>query len=61
VRIKKAVEWIEKTKLSISSIIEKVGFDNLSYFYKLFKKKYGVTPKEYQIDISLKNQRTSSK
>lgn len=26
-----------------------VGFDNLSYFNKLFKRKYNLTPKEFRI------------
>lgn len=31
---------------SILSIAQQSGFDNLSYFNRLFKRKYGVTPKE---------------
>ena len=33
---------------TILSIAEEVGFDNLSYFNRAFKKKYGVTPREYR-------------
>ena len=33
---------------TILSISEEVGFDNLSYFNRAFKKKYGVTPREYR-------------
>ncbi|MDO5518713.1 MAG: AraC family transcriptional regulator [Clostridium sp.] len=25
-----------------------VGYENLTYFYKIFKGKYGYTPKEYR-------------
>lgn len=34
------------TSLSILEIAQKSGFDNLSYFNRLFKKKYGVTPRQ---------------
>lgn len=47
VRLAKAVEWMENSKLSISEIILKVGIENESYFYKIFKIKYGATPREY--------------
>ena len=33
---------------NILSIAEEVGFDNLSYFNRAFKKKYGVTPRDYR-------------
>lgn len=33
---------------TILSIAVEVGFDNLSYFNRAFKKKYGVTPREYR-------------
>ncbi|HCK3395609.1 TPA: AraC family transcriptional regulator, partial [Clostridioides difficile] len=32
-------------------IIENVGYENLTYFYKIFKNKYGITPKEYKKNI----------
>ncbi|MEK8128273.1 AraC family transcriptional regulator [Paenibacillus filicis] len=47
VRLNKAVEWMENSKLSIQEIIRKVGIENESYFYKLFKAKFGTTPREY--------------
>ena len=34
------------TQAPISSISEQVGIDNPSYFYRLFKKIYGCTPKK---------------
>lgn len=54
VRLNKAVEWLENSKLSIHEIIPKIGIDNESYFYKLFKMKYGVTPREYTLNINSK-------
>ncbi|MBP1965313.1 AraC family transcriptional regulator [Paenibacillus aceris] len=47
VRLEKARELLEQSNFTTVQIIEKIGMENESYFYKLFKKKYGVTPKEY--------------
>lgn len=47
IRLSKAVEWMENSKLSIGEIILKVGIENESYFYKIFKAKYGATPREH--------------
>ncbi|MFC4778198.1 helix-turn-helix domain-containing protein [Paenibacillus sp. GCM10023252] len=48
-RLEAAVELLEKEERSTKEIIVRVGFGNESYFYKVFKKAYGVTPKEYQL------------
>ncbi|MGP4041220.1 AraC family transcriptional regulator [Gracilibacillus sp. D59] len=34
--------------LSMQAIAEEVGYENISYFYRLFKQKYGNTPKAYK-------------
>lgn len=47
-RMKKATALLRDTQAPISSISEQVGIDNLSYFYRLFKKIYGCTPKEFR-------------
>jgi len=47
VRLAKAVEWMGNSKLSIQDIMRRVGIENESYFYKLFKANFGMTPREY--------------
>ena len=47
VRLNKAAEMLEQTSLNIDEILIRVGIDNKSYFYRIFKKKFGLTPKEY--------------
>lgn len=47
-RMDKAEQLLAETELSISDIILAVGYDNTSYFYRIFRKKYGVSPKEYR-------------
>lgn len=45
-RLVKAKELLVNTDLPIASIVDEVGYDNISYFYRIFKNKYGETPKE---------------
>jgi AraC-like DNA-binding protein/mannose-6-phosphate isomerase-like protein (cupin superfamily) len=45
-RLGKAKEMLEGTDLPIASIVEQVGYDNISYFYRIFKEKFSQTPKE---------------
>ncbi|MEH7155827.1 helix-turn-helix domain-containing protein [Neobacillus drentensis] len=47
-RLVKAKELLEGTDMAIASIVEQVGYDNISYFYRIFKGKYGLTPKEFR-------------
>ena len=46
-----AKELLEKREMSISMISAKVGYNNYSYFTRIFKKCCGVTPSEYQRKI----------
>lgn len=45
-RITQAKKLLEKGA-AIKEAAEKVGYNNLNYFYKIFKKQIGMTPKEY--------------
>ncbi|WP_163539275.1 AraC family transcriptional regulator [Gracilibacillus sp. YIM 98692] len=36
------------TDLSMQAIAESVGYENISYFYRIFKSKFGMTPKAFQ-------------
>ena len=47
-RIEKAKEYLEKTDDPVNTVAIKVGYDNFSYFSKVFKDMVGVTPKEYR-------------
>ena len=46
-----ARELIQAGQMSISRVSYECGYDNYSYFTKLFKKKYGVTPREYSQSV----------
>ncbi len=47
-RLAAASYYIKETNDSISKIAESCGFENLSYFIRIFKKKYGVSPREFR-------------
>ena len=47
-RIEKAKAMLKMTDLSIAEICYKVGFDNPSYFIKMFKNFEGITPLSYR-------------
>lgn len=48
VRIKQSLFLLENTNQTIHSISGNVGFKDLSFFNKLFKKEIGKTPREYR-------------
>lgn len=47
VRLKKAVQLLETESFNVSEIAYKVGFNDPSYFSRIFKKQYGKTPSDY--------------
>ena len=47
-KIEYAKQLLENTGLTVGIIASKVGYDNFSYFSKLFKKKEGMTPQDYR-------------
>lgn len=47
VRIRKAIELMEKADRTVSEIAGMIGYENASYFSATFKKETGITPKHY--------------
>lgn len=47
-RIERAKILLAETKISISTIAQQVGYDNLSYFSSIFHDKVGMQPGEYR-------------
>lgn len=47
-RMNQAAYLLSNSRLAVADIIESVGYDNSSYFYRKFKERYGVSPKEYR-------------
>lgn len=50
-RMQKLDGYMRNTKLSLSTIIEKVGLEKNNYFYTRFKKHFGVSLSEYKLQL----------
>ena len=51
-RLEKAVELFEQGNTSILEVSLATGFHNLSYFHKIFKRKFHMTPREFLKKLS---------
>ena len=47
-RMQQAVYLLVNSSLPVTDIIESVGYDNTSYFYRIFRERYKMSPKEYR-------------
>ncbi len=47
-RLSEAMQLLRETKLSVNEISDKVGFYDISYFCRTFKKNFSLTPLEYR-------------
>lgn len=54
-RFENAVKLLQQTDLSIEEISLGVGYENQSYFFRQFKKRYGMTPRRYRIEKGQKS------
>lgn len=48
VRMKKAKEYLKNNRLKIYEISEKIGYKDVKYFIRVFKKTYGMSPDEFR-------------
>lgn len=49
-RLNQASFLLQNTRMSVADISVAVGYDNTSYFHRIFRKYYGMSPKEYRKD-----------
>lgn len=47
-RLNQAGFLLMNTRIPVSEISVAVGYDNTSYFHRIFKERYGMSPKEYR-------------
>ena len=47
-RMETAARLLRRSDLNIQQIIAQVGYENTSYFYRLFHERYGLSPREYR-------------
>lgn len=55
-RLKKAAALMCDTDLAITDIIAAVGYENSSYFHRVFKAQYHMTPRAFRMENSKKGQ-----
>lgn len=48
IRITKATNLLLSTSLPIATMASRVGYADMKYFYEIFKRQYGLTPKQYR-------------
>lgn len=47
-KLQQAAYLLTQTPLSIEMVMDAIGYNNSSYFYRRFREKYGCSPKEYR-------------
>lgn len=53
-RLSQAAFLLKTTRLSVEDVATAVGYDNKSYFHRIFTEKYQLTPKKYRSLTALK-------
>lgn len=48
-RMSQAAYLLTTTSMSVMDVGMSVGYDNLSYFHRIFEKRYGMTPRKYRV------------
>ena len=49
-RLQQAAWLLEHTRQRVSDIAVSVGYENVSYFHRIFQKRFGLSPKKYRDD-----------
>ncbi|MBP2651489.1 MAG: AraC-type DNA-binding protein [Firmicutes bacterium] len=47
-KLSKALVLLTNSQLAVSEIAHMIGYQNINFFYQIFKKQYGMTPAEYR-------------
>jgi len=50
-RLEAARDYLSNTDMNISQVVYSVGFSSRSYFSKIFKNKYGISPSEFHKNV----------
>ncbi|MDC6389026.1 AraC family transcriptional regulator [Maribacter sp. PR1] len=51
VRLEAARDYLSKSDMNISQVVYSIGFSSRSYFSKIFKNKFGISPSEFQNNV----------
>ena len=47
-RLSQAGYLLSHTAMPVMDVALAVGYENISYFHRIFKKRYGISPKQYR-------------
>ena len=47
-KLQQAAYLLSQTPLTVDAVMENIGYDNSSYFYRKFREKYGCSPRNYR-------------
>ena len=61
VRLKEACILLRETDQDIAKLANEVGYEYPNYFYRCFRKEYGMTPAQYRSEHKQKKQRETKK
>lgn len=48
-RLERACELLTNNKINVNEVLQEIGITNSSYFARVFKERYGMNPKSYQM------------
>lgn len=48
IRLSRAAEMLKQPDRSVTAVMEEIGYSNITHFYKIFEKKFHMTPAEYR-------------
>lgn len=48
-RLNQAAYLLDNTNMSVMNVGLNVGYDNLSYFHRIFQKRFGMSPRRYRV------------
>ncbi len=51
VRLRRAITLINSSSLSVTTVAASCGYNDINYFTRIFKRTYGMSPKQYQKSI----------
>ncbi len=59
IKLEHAMEYLEKTRLTVAEISAKCGFISPAYFSRLFKKQTGIPPNRYRKEHAVSHRRSA--
>lgn len=48
-RLNQATFLLSSTNMAVSDVAVAVGYDNISYFHRIFRKRFGMSPRQYRV------------